>query len=840
MNSLFVFAGNVARATYGATGSRIVGIGAGYAALGVGAVAKVSVGPIIVAAGNPLTRELGYAAERQATNVIPDPSRALEAMWAGQISVAESQSILWRHGIGFQNAADPNGNYWSYLWDRILQNERPTLDVGTVIDLWRQHQLSPLEAHWRLATHGLTRPDDPQRGAADRDLLLRDRGHYDLSTARDLWWQGSLNDADYRAALWRAGIGNDEAVNLLLTQESVAPLSEYHQWWLSGWIDDARFVSRLTREGISKPADHAHYLFNRQTVTLDRTIVDWWNGQATAAETTRRFQLLGFGKETEQTEQLNFNRPWSAPEALAGWYRGIITADQLRASLDCDALHGIARQETYRLLNRPLPAAGDIISFAVKECWDNDVVQAFGYDADFPPQLSFWMGAQGWNWGNDANTLPGAPPGGVEWAKLFWRSHWRIMSPTQGYRAFHRLRPDRIARYADRVPGLEAFNWEDLERVLRIADYPPKLRRWLAASAFAVLPIYVVRSLYRLGARDRVWLVDQLRDRGFSAEDANAMADNEDRAETARQQAAKRKREDKLQRQAIDTLLDAYATGTFTREQAVDNLKRYYVDETEAKALIDLRAARENLALVKASVARLRRGFLAGEFSPQELPGQLAVIGVVPEMVPRYIARWTLARSQERRQLSTERIVKYVAEGRIPYAVALGRLANLGWQNPDALLLLDKARRDAGELEARVADTDRMPKQKRQKELEGVVARCTKLRDKVQADLRRMTPLSAIKRWLLDHIVSVPWARERMLLMGYDDSVVSNYIQSWGIEEDKALAKTNGVAPATSEATPPDGSEQSSAPASPSGVIPLDSQGPKLTGGSVTIGEANP
>jgi len=91
----------------------------------------------------------------------------------------------------------------------------PHFDVSAVVGHYKAGRLTREQSMDRLARTGFTRP-------ADVDLILRNRGWFDLGTATDLWQQGFRDDDTYKVALNRAEVGEARAQELLLTQTTTA------------------------------------------------------------------------------------------------------------------------------------------------------------------------------------------------------------------------------------------------------------------------------------------------------------------------------------------------------------------------------------------------------------------------------------------------------------------------------------------------------------------------------------------------------------------------------------------------------------------------------------------
>lgn len=774
-------------------------------------------GALTGAIGSAAASEATYAANRQLTNHIPDIANAAAALWSGYVPSWLFTDICANNGVKWDPGADAAGNKWTYAWSQIIKAGQPMLDVSTTLDLWRSGYIDDLEVRLRLGKHGLTR-------AGDRELLMRDKGWFDLGTATDLWHQGVLPDWLYEERVLRSGIGNDAARGFLMGQTAVAPLGVYEGWWQSGWIDDNAYRRRLSRDGISNAEEQERFLRMRNQVDLSQTRADYWMGQAPEGETVRRLSLLGYGTEEERRVVLQAQAPFAPAEALALYYRGEIDGGVLRGAAGAAGMTGQAQYEQWFRGSRPIPAPADIITFAVHDVWDNAVVDRLGYDLEFPPELSYWMAVQGWDWGEGGTSAQPAPPNQVNWPVAYWRSHWRPITEAMATEMFHRLRPGRMDRYQAQVPGVQAFTLADYERSIKILDYSKTNRQWLEAIGFRQLPINSARLLYRTKQRDRQWLIDVALDYGYVLDDARAIVDAEDARLLAAQQRQADAMARKVRQQTVDELGRGYTLGTLTIPYVVDSLGKLGIEPDLATAWIQTLAARENHHVVEESIKRLRSAYLSGEFAPTELVGRLGQLGLMADSIQRYVARWTLQRTQSRRMLTSEKIVHYVATGRMTVQVATARLTNLGWTAPDMLLMLAEAQAKAAELEAKSVKAEELAAGKRQRALEANRKRALKVVTDAEAHLRKLTPVGMLKRLVCEAIVSPGWAGARLLAMGYDPDTVDLYIKDWA-----------AVNSANKKCLPP--KDDAALPAAPNAI----GAPPQATSGKMTLaGQAIP
>lgn len=135
------------------------------------------------------------------------------------------------------------------------------------------------------------------------------------------------------------------------------------------------------------------------------------------------------------------------------------------------------------------PAAQDFIRFAVRETFKPAVVEEYGYDQEFPSEM-----------------IPYANRAGMseEWLKHYWRAHWEIPSPRQGYEMLHR----------------GVIDVASLETLLKIGDYAPGWVQPLIDISYRPITRVDLRRLYREGVIDEPKMLRGYLDLGYSQENA--------------------------------------------------------------------------------------------------------------------------------------------------------------------------------------------------------------------------------------------------------------------------------------------------------------------------------
>jgi hypothetical protein len=136
-----------------------------------------------------------------------------------------------------------------------------------------------------------------------------------------------------------------------------------------------------------------------------------------------------------------------------------------------------------------IPSPSDLVRMAVREAWSDDVARRFGYDEEFPAEFAEWAEKQGMS---------------KEWARRYWRAHWVLPSPTMGYEMLHR--------------GI--ISMEDLDTLLRTADYPKFWREKLIKLSYNPYTRVDVRRMYQMGILTREQVFRAYKDIGYDDEHA--------------------------------------------------------------------------------------------------------------------------------------------------------------------------------------------------------------------------------------------------------------------------------------------------------------------------------
>jgi len=253
-----------------------------------------------------------------------------------------------------------------------------------------------------------------------------------------------------------------------------------------------------------------------------------------------------------------------------------------------------------------IPGPSDLVRFELREVWRPE----FREELLKPPPTEHFM------------KLMAYQGYAREVAEDYWAAHWDLPSVSQGYDAFHRLRPGRVD------PKLE-FTEEDLRALMRRLDILPRYHDQLIYLAYSPLTRVDVRRMYRCGVLDRDGVKQAYLDIGYHPDDAELMTDF----------TVKYESRDEERTVGHPELIQLAKEGFITSEQFKERSKElYYSDEDIVRyaKVAELRYEYD----YKLDLLNMNRDlFRRGKITETECRVRLRTIGLSDERINVYIER---------------------------------------------------------------------------------------------------------------------------------------------------------------------------------------------------------
>ncbi len=522
---------------------------------------------------------------------------------------------------------------------------------------------------------------------------------------------------------------------------------------------------------------------------------------------------------------------WISPEeTLVCLNRGIYSLREARDNLTRLGMLDDAQAAKYMSLRFQIPGASDLISFAVKEAWDANVIQRFRYLDEFPPEFQFWMERQGF--GGDARTEAqldqGAPR--ITWPQIYWATHWQNVSPTQAYEMFQRLRPERIDLYRRTLPHVQPFTAEDLEAILKVNDYAPPFRDQLAAIAYNKPRLVDIQRFYKLGLIDAREVNALHLDYGYPPH----LAEMRTRfvVESAATDELK-----KLKPNPVKAILKSYGQGQLTRTQAALQIYRFAVAGTAGarefgqmppaaqlqlvesigpvQAILAQFELEQHNAQIDRFLKRIKRRYQRGMLSRLETRVRLGGEGFQPSAIDDLMNEWDQELQSGKLLASTAMIRRWVLKQILPVTVAETWLSNLGWRDPEIQAIMVELQRDLSQEFARAQEKMARTAQQRQAALARQAKAAQQERNRVvQKMLMTMSPQRA-HRYYVRGIIQESELRQALQKFDFTGTALENAVKDAKIDREAYLAKRAKERAAQAKLAGGAGSNGKAAPAAP-------------------------
>jgi hypothetical protein len=366
---------------------------------------------------------------------------------------------------------------------------------------------------------------------------------------------------------------------------------------------------------------------------------------------------------------------------IVAWLRGQVSDGEIKAEfaargyLDAD----IAQMLT---LSQQIPQPNDLIRMAVREAWNEEIVQRFQYDAGFPPEFAEWMGKQGYS---------------PEWSKRYWRAHWELPGLAAGYEMLHRLRPGETDN---------PFTEQDIESLLKTADIPEFFRKRLIEVSYSPYTRVDVRRMYGAGVLTAEQVYKSYRDLGYNDERAKNLTAFTTTVEHAEEKGLTK-----------DAATSGYKRGIISHADAASMLADlgYNADDAEFwLSLVDYDLAAD---LTDQKLAAIRTEYVAGLLDETTINDKLGPLNLPAERQTGLLSLWTAQRDAKIKLPSKSELEDFYERGLVDDTKFLEFLSQDGYRSdviPMYLqtLNLELAEKAAKEAERTAKEADRLAKLK--------------------------------------------------------------------------------------------------------------------------------
>ncbi len=346
-------------------------------------------------------------------------------------------------------------------------------------------------------------------------------------------------------------------------------------------------------------------------MTPDQSITLFRRGYISDAKLTNTMARNGYAPDDITAMVHLYDQVFPASDAVGLYRRGIIDYATLKNTLQAA---GWLESQIPLILKASeyLPQPQDLIRFAVREAFNPNQVQMLGLDEEFPEAFA-----------TRAQQLGMSPDD----ARLYWRAHWELPSPSQGFEMYQR--------------GI--ISYDELTSLLKALDYSPTWRDKLIKLAYSPLTRVDIRRMHALGILDRDGVYRSYLNIGYSPEDAEALTRF---TEALNQEDEKQKALPDLNL-TRSQIVDAYMNHMIDRETASELLFGLGYDENESEFILadaDYQMKREELDM---KIAILTNKYRNGLINIIELRDGLNKLDITSDEIEYILSKYEAIKESE-------------------------------------------------------------------------------------------------------------------------------------------------------------------------------------------------
>jgi len=298
-------------------------------------------------------------------------------------------------------------------------------------------------------------------------------------------------------------------------------------------------------------------------------------------------------------------------ELSALYLRGVISREELSTrlyKLGYDPEDGDKLVQLFQVI----PGVNDLVRFAVREAWRDDIAERYGYDNEYPREFHEWGAKQGLS---------------EYWTRKYWRAHWELPSPNMAYEMFQR----------------SIISESELNDLLKIADYPDYWRERMVKVAYVPFTRVDIRRMHKLGILSRAEVVRAYQDIGYDSVKAEQMTLFTEALNAEEVKVEKQKEKDLTAAE----ILSGYELGLVSEEETRGYLQQLGYDEDESAYKTDLVDAKKLKAIALKRIEILKQNYVQHQIDVNGVVDALNRLGLTPLEVSYQVTLFELELEKE-------------------------------------------------------------------------------------------------------------------------------------------------------------------------------------------------
>lgn len=394
----------------------------------------------------------------------------------------------------------------------------------------------------------------------------------------------------------------------------------------------------------------------------------------------------------------------------------------------------------YYTLKDQIPGPSDLIAFAVRDCFDPNIVSTFQYNKELPSAILPWMEKQGLAGdvglpmpaGSTTSTGPDARTR-AQWFDMYWWSHWQLPSVGQGFELLQRLYPDSMYGPSPYATQDTYFSRENLELLQKANDFPPFWRERLQAIAYKPLGRIDIKRMYAAGILHEDANTHEVfhayKQQGYNDVDSKRLTDY-----------TVKKARPNISDLTMVQIKRLYKQGSISDERAIQSLQALDFTNREASYQVQNWKLEISADTVDYKLKYVRSAFLNADIDEHEVISYFLGMRLEQAAQDRYLARWKMQLQVTYKHITVEKAINLRKKGYITYDQLLNKLNNLRYSITEQHILLQETE---DEIAIAQAKREASLAKSQAKEVEKVTTKAIKVADaKAKATLKQQEALA--------------------------------------------------------------------------------------------------
>lgn len=382
-------------------------------------------------------------------------------------------------------------------------------------------------------------------------------------------------------------------------------------------------------------ARNLNKVLQREQLSVNDALEAYHKGVISENEFREILHTYGFNDENIN-RLVTITKPIiSVADIISAYRRGEISQQEYENLLK---LHGIddKTKKYFEIATKVYPSLSDLVRFAVREVFNQSVIERFKYAEDMPTKF-----------------IEEAKKVGIdeEYAKMYWYAHWELPSISMGLEMFRR----------------GVITREEFEELLKLHDIAPMWREKIIQILYELPTRVDLRRMYRIGVVDEQYVYQTYLKLGYDPDTAKALTKFTVLTEGDEERSLSK-----------TEILNMFEEGVIDENKALQLIKAIGYSEISAQLILSTKKIEIARKKLKENIDDIKNRYIANEINEDKVHDDLVALGLSESKVMNLLKQFKREKIKQSRLLDKDEYIKAFKNKVITIDELLDYLARLG------------------------------------------------------------------------------------------------------------------------------------------------------------------